>query len=234
MISATLSHLDESLDYLVVREGRCGIERAHLRVVGVREGKRADAWIERLGDRIAYHYLGADLLDTDRLTFYEKLSSEQLAEHESLRRRCIDAAQLDRPSTWCSEQEWRVLTSYTTRPDSVVQLAHIYDVDRAGSVNLFPREGIGYNSDVPGRHAGELFHEKDAFVGVFGTPVTRGPRQGRLRAAVNGSVPIAIYEFLAGSRVKPGTNGWGYPSLADELHPGSDVAGSLPSEPETH
>jgi hypothetical protein len=217
VISAMLSRLDESLDYLVVREEPCGRDRAHVRVVGVRNSQRVDAWIQRRADRIYYHYADADLLDTDRLTHYEHLTLAQRAEHRALRRRCVEMAQRESPSTWCSEASWRLLTSYTTRPDSVVQLAHLYDVDRAGSVNLFPREGIGYNSDVPGRHAGELFHEKDAFVALFGAPVTRAREAGRLRTAVVGSVPIAIYEFLTESRVEPGTDGWGYPSLTDEL-----------------
>jgi len=217
VISQTLSHLEESLDYLVVRESRCGVADAQVRVVGVRGGARADAWIERRGDRIRYRYAGADLLDTDRVSHYEDLTAAQRAEHGALRKRCVEQAQADATATWCSEAEWRRLTSYTTRPDSVVQLAHLYDLDRAGSVNLFPREGIGYNSDVPGRHAGESFHEKDAFVGFFGTPVTRGEEQGRLRAVVNGSAPIAIYEFLTERLVEPGTDGWGYPSLGNDL-----------------
>ena len=70
------------------------------------------------------------------------------------------------PERWCNEAEWRRLSSFTPRPDAVTQLAHLYDSDRAGSVNLFPRAGVGYNSTVPGRHAGESFHEKNAFVAV--------------------------------------------------------------------
>ena len=79
-------------------------------------------------------------------------------------------ARTDDPASWCDENTWRRLTRYTARPDSVVQLAHLYDSDRAGTINLFPSTGIGYNSKVPGRHAGESFHEKDAFVGFFGEP----------------------------------------------------------------
>src|SRR6185295_560613 len=117
-------------------------------------------------------------------------------------------------SSWCHEDEWRQMTSYTNRPDSVVQLAHLYDLDIAGTINLFPRQGIGYNTIVPGRHAGELFHEKDAFVGVWGEPVKRGPR---LRTAVNGSVPEVVFEYLTGEIVAEGRDGWGYPSLAVDL-----------------
>ena len=60
---------------------------------------------------------------------------------------------------------------------SVAQLAHLYDADRAGPVNLFPRRGVGYNSNVPGRHAGESFHEKNACVALWGAPLAR--REGR-------------------------------------------------------
>jgi hypothetical protein len=94
----------------------------------------------------------------------------------------------------------------------VVQVAHLYDHPRAGTINLFPRAGVGYNSRVPGRHAGELFHEKDALVGLFGPPLA-GRERPRLRTAVIGSVSITLYEYLTGTAVIPGTDGWGYPSL---------------------
>ena len=98
-----------------------------------------------------------------------------------------------------------------------MELAHLYDHPRAGTINLFPRAGVGYNSRVPGRHAGELFHEKDAFVGLFRCALV-GPRgQPRLRTAVNCSVPIAIYEYLTAAAVTPATDGWGYPSLRSAL-----------------
>jgi hypothetical protein len=219
IIAEILSRLSGSLDYLVVRERASSPDAAYVRVIGMRQSERADGWVERRGDRIFYRYEGADLLDTARLSHYETLTSADRATHRSLRRRCLEEARVEEPEAWCGEAEWRLLTSYTTRPDSVVQLAHLYDIDRAGSVNLFPREGIGYNSEVPGRHAGELFHEKDAFVGFFGSPVTRGAREGRLRTAVNGSVPFAIYEYLTDTRPVPGRDGWGHPSLAEDLFP---------------
>ena len=92
----------------------------------------------------------------------------------------------------------------------MVQLSHLYDLDIAGTVNLFPKEGIGYNTIVPGRHAGEFFHEKDAFVGIWGAPVERKVA----RSAVNGAVPEAVYEYLTGAEVVEGQDGWGYPPLA--------------------
>lgn len=223
VLAEILARLNESLDYLVVRESACGVAGGEVRVIGTRAAsggeERADGWITRKGDRIFYRYEGADLLDTDRLTIYEPLSPGQRKAHARLRARCLDEAKPDVPDTWCREEEWRLLTSYTTRPDSVVQLAHVYDVDRAGTVNLFPREGIAYNSRVPGRHAGEFFHEKDALVGVWGAPVSRGSESGRIRTMVNGSLPGVVYEYLTGDRVIPGQDGWGFPSVAREIFP---------------
>jgi hypothetical protein len=126
-------------------------------------------------------------------------------------KRCRTEATRDDESSWCLEAEWRQLSRYTPRPDSVVQLAHLYDLDRAGTINLFPAPGVAYNSIVPGRHAGESFHEKDAFAGVWGVPLAGdGPRT---EAALGGSVPTAIYEYLKGEPVSPGDEGWGYPSV---------------------
>ena len=103
---------------------------------------------------------------------------------------------------------WRALTASTRRPDSVVQLAHLYDTDRAGTINLFPVEGVGYNTVVPGRHAGEAYAEKDAFVGVWGEPVRAHP--GVPAAAVNGQVAPTLYGWLTGARPAAGEDGWGY------------------------
>lgn len=211
VVDEIYASLHESLDYMALRETRCGIAGGTVHLVGERAGERAEAWIERRGERVYYRYRGADLLETDVPSRYETLSGAQRAEQRSLHARCVHAARLDDESTWCDEAEWRRLTSYGNRPDSVVQLAHLYDLDIAGTVNLFPRQGIGYNTIVPGRHAGESFHEKDAFAGIWGTPVAK--RHERLRTAVNGSVPMAVYEYLTGSAARQGEDGWGYPSL---------------------
>ena len=200
----------------MVREAPCGVEDGEVRVVGPRGGRRADAWIARRGDRLHYRFRGADLLETDRLTPYRTLAPAERERHAALRQRCLGADRAQ-PETWCREAEWRALASATPRPDSVVQLAHLYDSDRAGTVNLFPRAGLGYNSRVPGRHAGELFHEKDAFVGAWGGPLAAPRRGGRLPAAVNGSLPMLVYEYLSGESATPGEDGWGHPSLSAEL-----------------
>jgi hypothetical protein len=89
----------------------------------------------------------------------------------------------------------------------VTQLAHLFDTDRAGTINLFPRDGVGYNTKVPGRHAGESFHEKDAFVAVWGAGVSGE----RVKVAVNGAVPMALYRWVTGEPAVSGQDGWGYP-----------------------
>ncbi len=221
LIAALHDRLDESLDYLAVREGPCGAEGGEVRLVGPRRGRRADAWIRRRGDRIHYRFRRADLLETDRLTPYRRVGAEERARHAALRERCLGADRA-RGETWCTESEWRALTASTPRPDSVVQLAHLYDSERAGTVNLFPRAGIGYNSRVPGRHAGELFHEKDAFVGAWGGALAAARGRERLPAAVNGSLPMLVYEYLSGRAAAPGRDGWGHPRLALPLGPGRE------------
>ncbi|MGH0034618.1 MAG: alkaline phosphatase family protein [Myxococcota bacterium] len=221
VVGEILGRLGDTLDYLVVREAPCDASGGGVRVVGLRGGERADGWITRRGGRVAYRFSGADLLGTDRPTPYQTLSDADRQTHAALRERCLRASREPSPRSWCSEAEWRALTSYTARPDSVVQLAHLYDSARAGSVNLFPREGVGYNSLVPGRHAGESFHEKDAFAGFWGAPVALAAGRGRPRALVNGQVPIGLYEYLRGRRVSPEEVGFGHPGVGRTLFPGS-------------
>ena len=217
IVEEIYTRLRETLDYLVVREEPCGVEGGQVHLIGERVGQRADAWITRRHERIHYRYVGSDLIGTDRLSPYRVLTQEDLSAHERLRQRCVENAREAKPDTWCDETTWRELSSYTERPDSVVQLAHLYDHPRAGTINLFPRAGVGYNAHVPGRHAGETFHEKDAFVGLFGMPLAGPQGRPRLRTAVIGSVPIAIYEYLTATAVTPGADGWGYPSLRSTL-----------------
>lgn len=239
IVAEAYSRLSASLDYLVVREEPCGQDGGKIRLVGGRprtlagrDGTmitqiiRYDAWIERRGDRMHYSFPAAesnagDLLDTHVLTPFRELTPAEKSLHERLRFKCVHAAKPGDEKTWCTEDEWRLMTSFTPRPDSVVQLAHLYDTSKAGTINLFPKEGVGYNTKVPGRHAGEHFHEKDAFVGVWGVPVRRNAVQGQIPTAVNGSMPLAIYEYLTHRRFNSAEDrkaeGWGYPSLGDAL-----------------
>jgi hypothetical protein len=215
LIEELATRLADSLDYLVVREEPCTPAGGVVRLIGERRGVRAQAVIRRQGDRIHLALEGGDLLDTDRLTPYEALTAEQRRQHAEQRTRCLEADAL-RPQDWCTSDEWRFVTSFTTRPDSVVQLSHLYDSDRAGSINLFPREGVGYNSVVPGRHAGESFHEKNALVALYGGALTPRASSTPLRSAVNGSVPMAIYEYLADERPTRGEGGFGYAPLPED------------------
>jgi hypothetical protein len=215
LLAEITTRLGDSLDYLAVRDEACSPERCSVRVMR-NPGEPAEGLIRREGRRIHYSFEGSDPLDTGSYSQYEELSEQDRAEHARLRRRCLAAAPNLRDS-WCTEREWRQLTSFTPRPDSVVQLSHLYDSERAGSVNLFPREGVGYNSQVPGRHAGESFHEKNAFVAIWGDPLqSRGPKPPR-RSAVNGSVPMLIFEWLGETTPIQGRDGWGYQGLEGVL-----------------
>jgi len=227
-VNIIYQRLSESLDYMVLRETKCTPQQGTIRLIGELDGRQTQSLIERRGKRIFYNVnqedLLGDLLDTQRLTSYAQLDAQQQKEHSRLYLLCharkngskMGAVYTD-AKTWCLEQDWRQLTSYTDRPDSVVQLAHLYDTDRAGTINLFPKQGIGYNTKVPGRHAGEHFHEKDAFVGFWGVPVLRNAQQGRLQSVVNGSMPIAIYEYLSATTVREGDTGWGFTALGEVL-----------------
>lgn len=229
VIGLLLEELGDGLDYLVVREETCDPSGGAVRLVGPRNGRRVDARISRRGARVAYRFEGVDLLGTDQLTPYRALSEAERAAHAALRDRCLAASKETSPALWCTEEEWRELTHYTARPDSVVQLAHLYDSDRAGTVNLFPRAGLAYNSLVPGRHAGESFHEKDAFAGLWGVPVARDAAAGRPHALVNGQVPIALFEYLQGAAVGPDEVGFGYPAVGRDFFPGALAADRAPA-----
>ena len=97
----------------------------------------------------------------------------------------------------------------------MVELAELYAEERAGTVNLFPKAGIGYNTKVPGRHAGEDYLEKDAFIGFWGSPI--GENSQPLKIESNGSLAPTLFEYLTGEAVVEGENGWGYPSLIEKL-----------------
>lgn len=203
-----LRRLGDSLDYLVVREAPCTPEAGVVTVMGPRSRGVSTGTLQRDGERIWYGSEGADLLDLAVVAPWEAPTATALEAATRLRERCL-AADRQAPSTWCTEAEWREVSRYSTRPDAVVQLAHLYDTDRAGTVNLFPRDGVGYNTVVPGRHAGESFAEKDAFVALWGKPVVGSPE---LPPMVNGSVAQALYGWVTGERPEPGKDGWGWPA----------------------
>jgi len=118
----------------------------------------------------------------------------------------------------CPDEQWQEVLSYTLRPDAVYQLSHLYDTDRAGTINVFPARQVAVNSEVPGRHAGEMFEEKNGTQVYFGA----GLRRGRLQTARNGCLAVTLYHWLAGDESfharddQTGIPAWeqfGYPSL---------------------
>ena len=219
IISETAERLQNSLDYMVVREQQCNIEQCKVRLIGYRDGVRVDETVEKVADKLFYASLsgkGLALLEVNSVNKYrEKPSEKMLKDHYRLVEQCINKAKEDEVDSWCNTAQWRELTMITQRPDSVNQIVNIYAEDLAGTVNLFPKLGMGFNTKVPGRHAGESYFEKDAFIGFWGTPIGDNPVP--LNIEENGSLAPTIYEFLTGEHVEVGVNGWGYPSLMNKL-----------------
>ena len=220
VIDQIARRLPESLDYMVVRESECDQQRCAVRVIGNRDLERVDELITREGDKLFYESLEANrtpvLLNTQELNPYLKSPSESdFALYSQLVEQCINRAVKVDVTTWCSSAEWTSLTQLTPRPDSVNQLANIYLEDRAGTINLFPKAGIGFNTKVPGRHAGEDYLEKDAFIGFWGAPI--GGESEPLKIEANGSLAPTLFEYLTGEPVVAGENGWGFPSLLNQL-----------------
>ncbi|MGD8172191.1 alkaline phosphatase family protein [Vibrio sp. TRT 21S02] len=219
IVQESLDYLKDTLDYMVIRETACDDKQCEIRLIANRDGQRIDEHIIRKGERFYYGKLdgrSGELLQTQQLNHYLPPPTEkELNQFSELVERCIQRVKQEDPMTWCTAQEWRNLTRYTPRPDSVVQLAYLYAEDRAGTINLFPREGIGYNTKVPGRHAGESYLEKDAFIGFWGKPI--GAQAIPLISEANGSLAPTLYQYLTGEQVQVGERGWGYPSLIDKL-----------------
>ncbi|OAJ94837.1 alkaline phosphatase family protein [Vibrio bivalvicida] len=221
IVSESLSYLDDTLDYLAVREQTCNEKQCRVRLVANRDGVRYDEQVIKQGERYYYGSITSDnamvrLLDVKSLNPYLPIPDDSgLNRFAYLVEKCLHRANLEDSQTWCNGDQWRELTHYTPRPDSVVQLAQLYAEDRAGTINLFPREGIGYNTKVPGRHAGESYLEKDAFIGFWGTPI--GSQAIPLKSEANGSLAPTLFEYLTGEAVVEGENGWGYPSLLKKL-----------------
>ncbi|HGP6836461.1 TPA: nucleotide pyrophosphatase, partial [Vibrio cholerae O1] len=218
IVSESLVRLGDSLDYLVVREKTCTVDDCAVRVIGMREGLRLDEIIRLVGNKRFYTSQQGQpqLLQLQQLNPYlPKPQANALEELAQLVDKCLYRAEEANIATWCDEQEWRQLTRFTPRPDSVNQLAALYEEDRAGTMNLFPKQGVGYNTKVPGRHAGESYLEKDAFLGFWGKPI--GPNAMALQSEQNGSLAPTLYEYLTGESIEAGHDGWGYPSLLNKL-----------------
>lgn len=219
VVDQTVRRLGASLDYLAVREGPCDAEQAHVYLEGERDGARVVVHLTRVGDRIRYQQGAAgtsDLLDLRGRSPWGAMP--QSAEP------CVAASISEDPAAWCDEATWRSKNWTNARPDAVVQLAHLYDTDRAGTINLFPKDGVGYNTLVPGRHAGESYAEKDAFVGVWGAPVD--PNAPQVAVAVNGAMPMAIWAWITGQNPVEGQDGWGYDPVLNVVAAPVPVNGS--------
>lgn len=217
MLDNILTNLGDTLDYLLVRNEEGTPEFTDTQVMRKRNGVLEEGRIIRKESKI-YYSSKSDILEVFTPNRYRK-ASKNWSKAQNLQDRCVIKAKLEDSDSWCDEATWRELTSYSARPGSVSQTSHLYDTDLAGTINLFPAQGVAYNSKVPGRHAGELFHEKDAFVGVWGEPV-KG--KVKIQSEVNGSIPIVIYEWLSGrkisepSYIKFHQKGWGYDSFYDK------------------
>jgi len=216
MVKELVSRLQESLEYMAVREKPCGVEECDARIITTKDGRRADELIRRRGKKIFYvpydQQNQKSILQIYEQSPYREYSDEELKSRDSLLYECLNRPDPRDPNTWCNEDQWRLLASFTPKPDSVVQLSHLYDEDRAGTVNLFPKYGIGYNTKVPGRHAGESFHEKDAFTGFWGAP-TRSDKAKNLGPVVNGSLAPTIFSYMTESEGK----GFGFPSVWNQI-----------------
>ncbi|EGA69030.1 hypothetical protein VISI1226_06983 [Vibrio sinaloensis DSM 21326] len=218
IIKQSLKYLGASLDYMAVRQNACDETSCSVRLIATRDGKRVDEEVIRSGDRFFYHSLSGQttLLQVQVLNPYlAKPTEAEFARYAQLVDKCLYRATQDNQSSWCRAEEWKNLTRFTPKPDSVVEIAQLYAEDRAGTINLFPAEGIGYNTKVPGRHAGESYLEKDAFIGFWGEPI--GDKVTPLVSEANGSLAPTLYQYLTGEPVEVDVNGWGYPSLLDKL-----------------
>ncbi len=214
LIDMIASRLPESLDYLAVRDSECSPARCSMSVISKRGGKEMlRDRILRVGDRL-YYDAKADLLGVRFFNPYRTVDRAEQSRHVDLLAKCVDKADVKAPATWCTSEEWRALSFSTPRPDSVVQLAHLYDSEKAGTINLFPRQGVGFNTKVPGRHAGEHFHEKDAFVGYWGAGLKRS---SRLETSVNGSIAPTLMEWLTPAVNYTGSGEFGFPGVPGGL-----------------
>lgn len=217
IINFLASNLKETLDYLVIRENKSNLQESKTRIIAYRHNNLYNELLIRKKNKIYYENSQGDLLNIySKLRYRDKLTSDKIYLKTSKIKKCLLKAKKEDVGSWCSEKEWRILTALTTRPDSVIQLSHLYDLKRAGSINLFPKLGIGYNTKVPGRHAGESFHEKDAFIGFWGVPVQNSKT---INTVENGILAPTIYEYLTNKKAIKGKKGWGFSSVLNKLIP---------------
>jgi hypothetical protein len=210
-------HLGNAMDFAVIRDSGESIVRVFTPTRGEARIHRTPSPADGQSRRVLYRYevLGSqdplDLVGSVRDYLIPAGGPTVDEARRSLSTAIASESGLD-------DTTWRELLSYTVRPDVIYQLSHLYDSDRAGTVNVFPSALIGMNSSVPGRHAGEAFGEKN------GVQLYRGPGLTRatLQTARNGSLPVTLFHWLAGDVVyragedtAPASQ-FGYPTLLDE------------------
>lgn len=213
MIKAIIDGVGESLDYMATREGVNDLTQADVRLSTRTKGVDSNAFIKRAGDKIFYTFK-RDIVGVTKLNRFKVQSDEDKETYSKLVQRCVNEAIQSDTATWCHEDEWMLLESYSMKPGGVSQLAHLYDGTKAGTVNLFPKLGISFNTHKIGRHGGDSFHEKDAAVGIWGEPVKKiFEKPYSIKSALNGTLAPTMYEYLSGKTIEKGKDGWGYHSL---------------------
>nr|WP_311197319.1 alkaline phosphatase family protein [Vibrio sp. SS-MA-C1-2] len=234
LIALIYQSLSDSLEYMVLREQDCSVDACTVRLIGSNDQyQRWDEEIIKQGDKRFYgviskqtHLSEPILLKLTEINPYIILTAQQLSERNQLLNQCLYQADKYDPKSWCDSATWQRLTAYSAKPDSVNQLANLYNEPKAGTINLFPKNGIGYNTQVIGRHAGESYFEKDAFIGFWGAPIipkttvsTQNISKRSLLYAENGALAPTLYQYLTEEEAVKGKNGWGYSSLLPELSP---------------
>lgn len=169
-------------------------ERGEARIHRIHRPEESDTASAAAGEtRYRYEILGErdplDLLGSIRDHFLPP--GVTVAETRDALTRCMNTP------GGSSEGEWIELLSRTVRPDVIHQFSHLYDTDRAGTINIFPLRHIGMNSSVPGRHAGESFGEKNTTQLYFGAEL----QKARIQTARNGSLPVTLYHWFVGDEV---------------------------------
>ena len=221
--------LRDTMDLALIREYGPGANKrwsAEIEsVVRIITPDRGDARIYRIrkrddrgGETVRYRYElleGRDPLDL-AAGVREYLIPQDGRSAKEVRvaiRECIEA------TNGCEDDRWQELLSTTLRPDVVYQFSHLYDSNRAGTINIFPLRHVGMNSEVNGRHAGQAFGEKNGTQLYFGA----GLKRATIQTARNGSLPVTLYHWLVGDKRFYSSEGeaspaeqFGYRSLMDE------------------
>src|SRR3989338_3337642 len=180
-IAQIKTQLKDSLDYCLVREEVSQFGPGVHQVVRI-IAPQGEARVIRAGDLYRYEVL------EDSLT--GKVEGDPLKLSEQSK----EMASWIKEGSWHSDAEWLLASANIERLDAIHEISHIYDTQLAGTINIFPARGKGFNTGVPGRHAGELFQEKNSLQVYFGQNVT----PGKIDIARGGSMPVTLTHYLMG------------------------------------